>query len=97
MLTEDFSLEFSGFQPTADMREWLDCVLSETFLHSPSQSFLKVTFTLTEGLFVGAIDITSTAGNFMAKAADGDVAAMGAKLFKSIRRELKDWSLGRVL
>jgi hypothetical protein len=95
MLNEDFSLKFKGFEPTEELKKFVDTLLRETHLKSPSQSFLKATFTLTNGLFEGVIDITSTAGRFVAKAADTDVRDVGAKMFEGIRSELDRWKSRR--
>lgn len=97
MLSEDFSLKYSGFEPTEELKKWIDTLLRETHLKSPSQSFLKATFTFTEGLFEGVIDITSSAGRFVAKAADTDLRDAGSKLFDGIRNELDRWKSRRTL
>lgn len=95
MLSEDFSLKFSGFEPSEEMKKWIDALLRETHLKSPSQSFLKATFSFTGGLFEGVIDITSTAGRFVCKAADTDIRDAGTKLFDGIRHELDRWKSRR--
>jgi hypothetical protein len=97
MLSEDFSLKFSGFEPTEELKKWIDTLLRDTHLKSPSQSFLKATFTLTGGLFEGVIDITSTAGRFVAKACDKDLRNAGSKMFDGIRGELDRWKSRRAL
>jgi hypothetical protein len=97
MLNEDFSLEFLGFTPTEELRKMIDILLGETYLQSPSQSFLKATFTLTGGLFEGVIDITSSAGHFIAKATDSNLAEAGTKLFNKIAAELDEWKSGRII
>lgn len=95
MLNEDFSLKFKGFEPTEELKRLVDTLLRETHLKSPSQSFVKATITLTNGLFEGVIDITSTAGRFVAKAVDTDVRDVGAKMFEGIRNELDRWKSRR--
>lgn len=95
MLNEDFSLEFLGFEPTEELKKMIDALLRDTYLKSPSQSFLKATFKLTGDLFEGVIDITSSAGHFIAKAADADITRTGSKLFNKIRVELDKWKSDR--
>ncbi len=97
MLNEDFSLKFSGFEPTEEVKKWIDALLRETHLKSPSQSFLKATFTFTNGLFEGVIDVTSSAGRFVAKAVDADVRHLPSKLFDGIRNELDRWKSRRTI
>lgn len=97
MLSEDFSLKFSGFEPTEEMKKWIDALLRETHLKSPSQSFLKATFTMTGGLFEAVIDITSTAGRFVATAVDRDIRGAGGKMFDGIRSELERWKSRRMI
>lgn len=97
MLSEDFSLKFSGFEPTEEVKKWIDAVLRETHLKSPSQSFLKATFTFANGLFEGVIDVTSSAGRFVAKAADADMHHLPAQLFDKIRAELDSWKSHRTI
>lgn len=97
MLAEDFCLKFKGFEPTEEIKKKIDALLRETHLKSPSQSFLKATFTFTEGLFEGVIDITSSAGRFVARAADTDIRDVGSKVFGGIRGELDRWKSRRSL
>lgn len=97
MLAEDFSLKFKGFEPTEEIKKAIDALLRETHLKSPSQSFLKATFTLTNGLFEGVIDITSSAGRFVSKAVDTDIRDVGSKVFGGIRNELDRWKSRRSL
>jgi hypothetical protein len=97
MLAEDFRLKFKGFEPTEEIKKGIDALLREIHLKSPSQSFLKATFTFTEGLFEGVIDITSSAGRFVSRAADTDIRDVGSKVFSGIRGELDRWKSRRSL
>jgi hypothetical protein len=91
MLSEDVKVGFSGFEPSYDVRSMLDILLSEIYHRSPHQSFMEATFTLTNGIFEGAINITSQAGDFVAKAADPLVADMGQKLIANTLGQLNAW------
>jgi hypothetical protein len=91
MLAEDVKVLFSGFEPTHDMRAKLDLLLNQLHLKSPSQSFLSVTVTLTNGLFEGVIKVTSTAENFVAKATDVQVGELGHKLCDKLISQLDKW------
>lgn len=95
MLAEDVRIKFAGFEPSHDVRSALDILLSEIYHRSPSQSFLSATFTLTNGIFEGVLKITSTAEDFVAKAADTQVAEMGQKLMTNVIDQLDKWKLVR--
>ena len=91
MLSEDIKLKFKGFEPTHDVRSMIDILLNELHLKAPSQSFFKVTFTLTNGIFEGAIKITSVAENFVVKATDATINGLRHQLFDKVGTQLKDW------
>jgi hypothetical protein len=91
MLSEDVRLLFKGFEPTHDVRSMIDILLNELHLKAPSQSFLSATFTLTNGIFEGAIKITSSAENFAVKAADATLNGLRKQLFEKLGTQLKDW------
>ncbi len=69
----------------------IDILLSELHLKSPSQSFLSVTFTMTNGLFEGVIKITSSAENFMVKATDATLGGLRHQLFDKVGGQIRDW------
>jgi len=91
MLAEDIRLKFKGFEPTHDVRSAIDILLNELHLKAPSQSFFKVTFTLTNGIFEGAIKITSVAENFVVKVTDATINGVRSQLFEKVGAQLKDW------
>ena len=91
MLAEDVKLKFRGFEPSHDVRSMIDILLNELHLKSPSQSFLSATFTLTNGIFEGAIKITSSAENFAVKAADATLNGLRHQLFDKVGNQLKEW------
>jgi len=91
MLAEDLKLKFKGFEPTHEERSTIDILLSELHLKAPSQSFFKVTFTLTNGIVEGAIKITSAAENFVVKATDATVNGLRHQLFDKVGHQLKEW------
>ena len=95
MLSEDIKLKFKGFEPSHDVRSTIDILLSELHLKAPSQSFFKVTFSLTNGLFEGAIKITSAAENFVIKATDATINGLRGQLFKETGDQLKEWKKKR--
>ncbi len=84
MLAEDVRILFSNFEPSADLRSKLDFLLDQLHLKSPSSSFLSVTFTLTNGLFEGVIKVSSTAGDFVARATDRSPADLGRTLCEGL-------------
>jgi hypothetical protein len=91
MLSEDVIIDFSGFEPSQDMRSRLYFVLNQLHLKSPSKSLMHVTFTLTNGIIEGVVKITSVAENFVAKAADRHVVDVGHKLFDKALAQLDKW------
>lgn len=91
MLAEDVKIRFSGFEPSQDMRSRLYFLLNQLHLKSPSQSFLSVTFTLTNGLFEGVVKITSSAESFVARAADVHFSQAGQKLVDKALAQLDKW------
>lgn len=97
MLSEDVKIRFAGFEPTHDVKSALDILLNELHLKSPHQSFLSATFTLTNGLIEGVIDITSKAGNFVAKASDVHMSDVGNKLMTKLGEQLDKWKSLRCL
>lgn len=97
MLAEDVKILFSGFEPSADVRSRLDFLLSQLHLKAPSQSFLNVTFTLTNGLFEGVIKVTSTAGDFVGRATDQTVCTLGLKLCDGLLAQLDKWKARRFI
>ncbi len=97
MLSEDVKIRYAGFEPTHDVKSALDILLSELHLKSPHQSFLNVTFTLTNGLIEGVINITSKAENFVAKATDVHIGEVGHKLAVKLGEQLDKWKSLRCL
>ena len=91
MLAEDVKIKFRGFEPSHDVRSMIDILLNELHLKSPSQSFLSATFTLTNGIFEGAIKITSSAENFAVKAADATLNGLRHQLFDKVGGQLREW------
>ncbi|NJL25838.1 MAG: hypothetical protein HC902_12145 [Calothrix sp. SM1_5_4] len=91
MLAEDVKIRFSGFEPTQELRSAIYVLLNQLYLKSPSRSFVKVTFTLTNGIFEGVIKVTSTAENFVAKATDAHVANLSHKLVDAVHGQLEKW------
>lgn len=95
MLAEDVKIKFRGFEPSHDVRSMIHILLSEVLLKSPSQSFLSATFTLTNGIFEGAIKITSSAENFAVKAADATIGGLRHQLFDKVGGQLREWKKKR--
>lgn len=91
MLAEDVKIDFSGFEPSHDVRSRLYFLLNQLHLKSPSKSLMQVTVTLTNGIFEGVVKITSSAESFVAKAADVHMLEMGNKLFDSAIAKLDKW------
>ena len=91
MLAEDVKIDFSGFEPSQDVRSRLYFLLNQLHLKSPSKSLMQVTVTLTNGIFEGVVKITSSAENFVAKAADVGMNEMGHKLFDKAIAQLDKW------
>lgn len=91
MLREDVKIRFAGFEPSHDMRSSLYFLLNELYEKSPSKSFVSATFTMTNGIIEGVIKITSSAENFVAKAADASVISVGAKLVEKLTGQLERW------
>ena len=96
MLSEDVKIRFAGFEPTAEVKRALYFVVNQLHLKSPSTSFLDATFTLTNGIFEGVIQVTSTAGDFVAKASDVHLSDVGHKLLEKLGSKLEAWKSLRV-
>lgn len=97
LLPEHFSLTYSGFEPSDDVKRWIDAILVDTQFKSPTHSFLKATFKCTGNIFVGVIDITSAAGHFVIKATASDVRELGIRLKSGAKVELDKWRLQRAI
>jgi hypothetical protein len=95
MLAEDVKIKFRGFEPTHDVRSMIDILLTELHLKSPSNAFLSATFTLTNGIFEGAIKITSSAENFAVKVTDVTLNGLRHKLFDKVGAQLREWKKKR--
>ena len=91
MLSEDVKVLFSGFEPTTDMKSSLYFVLDRMHIKAPSQSFLSATFTLTNGLFEGVVQITSSAEDFVVKATAVTIPQLGQKLMEKLGDSLAAW------
>lgn len=91
MLAEDVKIDFDGFEPSHDVRSKLYFVLNQLHLKSPSQSLMQVTVTLTNGIYQGVVKITSSAENFVTKAADVTVNDLGGKLLEKTLTQLDKW------
>jgi hypothetical protein len=91
MLSEDVKIRYAGFEPSHDVKGALHILLSELHLKSPHQSFINVTFTLTNGLIEGVIGITSKTQNFVAKATDVHLSDVGHKLVEKLGEQLDKW------
>lgn len=96
MLSEDVKIRFTGFEPTHEARRALYFVLNQLHLKSPSQSFLNATFTLTNGIFEGVIKVSSVAEEFVVKASDTKITAVGNKLFDKLGEKLETWKSLRI-
>lgn len=91
MLAEEVKVKFLGFEPSYDVRSGVDILLNQLHLKSPSQSFLSAKFTMTNGIFEGVIKITSSAGNFVAKATDTHITNLGHQLMDKVISQLDKW------
>jgi len=91
MLAEDVKIDFTGFEPSQDVRSKLYFLLNQLHLKSPSQSLMQVTVTLTNGIFEGVVKITSSAENFVAKATDKTFNEMAPKLFDKALGQIDKW------
>lgn len=91
MLSEDVNISFSGFEPSQEVRKSVYYILNRLHLKSPSCSLMTATFTLTNGAIEGAINITSAAGSFVAKATDPHLPEVGQKLFDKVGMQLEKW------
>lgn len=91
MLAEDCNVKFSGFEPSKEARSALEIILGEIYRKSPSQSFLKATFTMTGGLIEGVINVTHAAGEFVVEATDNKLKKVGDKLFDGLATQLEKW------
>lgn len=91
MLAEDVVIDFSGFEPSQDLRSRLYYLLNQLHMKSPSKSLMTVTFTLTNGIFEGVVKITSSAENFVAKATDVHLSALSHKLVDKAFSQLDKW------
>lgn len=97
MLSEDVKIKYSGFEPTHDFRSALDILLNELHLKAPSQSFIKATFSATNGIFEGVIKVTSVAENFVVNASDKTLSGVKSKLFDTLASQLEKWKSLRCL
>jgi hypothetical protein len=91
MLAEDCTVEFDGFEPSSEARSALDILLEKLYRKSPSQAFMKATFTMTGGLIEGVINITSTAGEFVVKATDKKLKHVSEKLIDGLSTQFEKW------
>lgn len=96
MLSEDVKVRYTGFEPTHEAKSTLDILLSELHLKSPHQSFMNVTFTLTNGLIEGVIGITSKTQSFAAKVTDVHISDVGHKLVEKLGEQLDKWKSLRI-
>ena len=91
MLAEDVRILFAGFEPTADLRAGLSILLDQLYLKAPSRSFMSVTLTLTGGIFEGVLAVTSSAGDFVARATDHGAAELASKLGDGVTAQIDRW------
>jgi hypothetical protein len=91
MLAEDINIQFANFEPSHELRSGLDILLNQLHRKSPNKAFLSATFTLTNGIFEGAINVTSAAGNFVANATDVQMLDLGHKLAEKLLGQLDNW------
>lgn len=95
MLIEDAILNFRGFVPTEYICTEINALVQMLLQESPSESFLRASFSRDNHSFFGAIDITSTVGTFCATAIDSQVLGLASKLKGQIVRQLEEWKRHR--
>ena len=95
MLTDDVRILFSGFEPTADVKSKLDLLLGQVQMLSPSKSFMSATFTLTNGLFEGVLNVSSNVGDFVVRATDQQPAELARTLRDGLVSQLDRWKSRR--
>jgi hypothetical protein len=97
MLTEDFTLQFEGFDPSEDVLKRLRLALSDLYARSPHRSFLKATFKFTGHMFEGAIHITSAAEQFVSKVTAKDFDSLSKSALEDLNLQLQSWKTTRFM
>lgn len=97
MLTEEFSLDFVGFEPDDDLLHMIRIRMSDLYAKSPHRSFLKATFTKTGHAFEGIIDITSGVVKFAVQVQNPDINTLSSQAFDKIKWDLDSWKAKRFI
>lgn len=97
MLSEQFSLDFVGFEPDSDLLDNIRIRMSNLYANSPHHSFLKATFSKTEDVFEGVIDITSAVAKFAVSLENKDIDALSLLAFDKIKWDLDVWKAKRFI
>lgn len=92
---EEFSIQYRGFTPPNQTKQFFQCLLRRIQDDAPDASFIRASFAHDHGEYKGIININSEAGRFMSFAQTGDPNDLGAQLYEKLREQLNRWKTRR--
>lgn len=95
MLTEEFSLDFVGFQPSEAIISRIRIAMSDVYSLSPHGSFMKATFTKTGEAFEGIVNVANSVAKFAVEATHPDLEKLSSLAFDKIKAEIDSWKTTR--
>lgn len=95
MLMDDLLLRFQGFQPTEEVRSYLNERMSELQEEAPYGARLDATFSRHGQSMKGVVTIHSFAGKFFAVASGANLVDVTQRLIERLRRRLDRWKSRR--
>lgn len=90
------NFQFSGFEPTDDLKTFSKQIFWLIEDKAPSQSAKSATLSKTSDSFMATIKISSSSGVFEVDATSADAKDCVEQVFAKTKALLKDWAKSRV-
>jgi ribosome-associated translation inhibitor RaiA len=97
MQNDCVQLEFMGFDPEQELRNFVASVAEKLHLSAPSDSAMKFAIKSGKGAIRASCYIVSHAGTFFAEAVSDNPAKAILKIEQKINRQLENWKRRRFL
>ncbi len=90
-INDDLCVKYYGFTPSREDGTALNSITNDLFAESPSEAYLKASFSKIGESFRGSVAISSSVGKFFVLASDENLKSLGDKLLIKTRQQLNDW------
>ncbi len=94
-MLQDVVVQFQDFDPSYEIRNAINSLLTEIQDTSPDGSTIKASFTQSSGAFLGAVSVVSSVGNFCVSATGRVLKEVTGTLAQQMSGQLEKWKLRR--